>query len=480
MAASHERSASHRNHSAHKFPLLQLPDDVLGVIAKMMGKRASLTCSRLRQARGSPGACLYVPCHQMPSLQPSTSLGPTTPYRSFLKAWHHAVTSLELGGRVVLGGPSCQAIAEALPNLRQLKCHEIDPACNFSRFPSRSHSAQLTALTTLYSTTAAHDLSATAALAPRLRSLTVCTHNLADVPLHGDGVWAPLVSLSGLRHLHVPLRAVHLAAFPEAMRHLTGLTHLGLNLFYNTHEALDHLQGTLQALVRALAAMPLLASISIVGFTMLVPFLAPALQSMTALRHLCLEERYWNDAGPAPSPTTSTAGCLPDISTMPLLESLAVAGKGVIVQDNIRQMCSTTHGALRALQLAHMDFNHLSAVCVALKRLTALASLMLQSDSLDDSMNMARVHHRTLRRTLLLLPQLQNVQIHGNLKGFTPWLASLHAPTCLKLSNVQGGLQESDLRALVHLTSLRTLFLVGDMGGSSCRSLCMEAVRRLP
>jgi hypothetical protein len=84
---------------------------------------------------------------------------------------------------------------------------------------------------------------------------------------------------------------------------------------------------------------------------------------------------------------------------MPLLESLAIAGRGVIVQDNIRQMCSTKHEAPRALQLTHVDFADLTPLCVMLKRLTTLTSLMLQSDSLDDSISMARLHQRTLRRT---------------------------------------------------------------------------------
>jgi hypothetical protein len=358
LIPAHHRSqsdsslASHRYHcSAHKFPLLLLPNDVLQIIAKMMGKRASLTCSRLRQARGSPGTHLCLPYAEMPSLQPSTSPGPTTPYLPFLQAWQHPVTYLELGKGIVVDGPSCQAIAEALPNLRQLKCENIDPARN-----SSSHGIQLNALTHLYTTTTANDLSAMAALAPHLRSLTICTHNLTDTPPLDDGVWAPLVSLSCLQHLHVPLRSVHLSAFPDAMRDLTGLTHLGLNLFYNPHEALDHLQ---PLVVAALAAMPLLASIYIAGFTMLVPLLAPALQSMAALRHLGLEECYWNNAGPAPAPATSTVGCLPDISTMPLLESFTAIGMRVVDPDNTWHVSSSTqHGALRALQLARMDFAH--------------------------------------------------------------------------------------------------------------------------
>jgi hypothetical protein len=464
-----------RYHNVHRCPLLQLPDDVLGVIAHLMGKQATILCSKMRQVRRSPvGLCL--PFAEIPSTQPASSLpGPTIPYLSVLRSWPLPVTKLVLGDGIILDGPLCRVIAEALPSLSELTCTEVDPARNCTS------AFQLTALTSMHATAAAHDLRALVASAPQLRSLKILRHNASEAPPTKDSVWGPLAYLSNLEELVVPLRSVHLAAFPSAMRHLTGLTHLGLNLFCRPLQGIGHLLGDARRFVDALAALPLLTSAYISGFAMLAPFLAPALQAMTALRRLGLEGRYWWDGGEAAAhPIPILAGRLPDVSAMPRLECLALHGQGVVSPANMQQLCSAGSDTLRELRLSGGDFAHLPSVCAALQRLSALTGLVLHSEEAYSSGGMPLHHEELLSGALSMLTQLQNVNIHGDIGAFTPWLASLHRPTSLKLCYVQGGLQEADLLALTCLTSLRRLLLVGDLDLGMCRRLCMAAVRQLP
>jgi hypothetical protein len=108
--------------------------------AILMGRQAALICSRMRQARGSPGAGLALPFANT-STRPGTALGLATPYLSILQSWQFPVTRLALGSDVVVDGPTCHTIATALPNLKQLTCEKIDPAYNSTSLHGPWHCA---------------------------------------------------------------------------------------------------------------------------------------------------------------------------------------------------------------------------------------------------------------------------------------------------------------------------------------------------
>jgi hypothetical protein len=278
---AHHAVALPRAHNDRRSPLLALPDTLLSLIAKLMGKRARLLCSKLQQAHGSAGATIDFVDYTSHGRTGGTFF--STPYTDILSSWHHRDAVGRLALDTTLTAEHCALLATALPNLRELSCNGLDgpmlPICNVAEpeHPSLT-SLDLTGESTGNPWTIA-------AFAPNLQALTMrsCTR------VHPLGLWlARLRPLRSLRHLHLALHAYELGVPTVAggMQHLTGLTHLGLH----DHEE-PFLYGIFpndkcQTITQALAGLPHLESLKIQGFAILGESLGAGLQALQRLKRL--------------------------------------------------------------------------------------------------------------------------------------------------------------------------------------------------
>jgi hypothetical protein len=464
---------AHRRHNDAACPLLALPDGALGIIARKMGKRARLLCSRLRSAYGSPGAVLCPPAESAGASGECEDLVPLPPsVASALRSWHHpqAVRRLVLAG-IILDGPACRTIAEALPALRELRCGDLDAACNNASEAPPVH----TSLTRLH--VAQHDrddLLPLATFAPRLQALDI---SRIKAPTPPQELWGALASLRSLRSLDLPLHCRHLvdaASLPRALQQLTGLTRLGLDIIDG---AVDGGLAAEDAAVFTLAAagLPQLASVRMVDFRALGRPLGPALQAM-ALTRLELEEVDVANEDFVPS----LAGCFPDLSAMPRLQHLKLSGAAVVASGELLQACRGGSRSLRALELHALAWDVLPEACAVISHLPGLTMLSLEAEDwrlgLRDEAS-CDGHYQLLSHALSLHPQLLHLEVTAEVHGFVPCLTALTALTCLQLRFELTGVAESELAVVGSLTGLKTLALgnVREFG-----RLCMEVVRKLP
>jgi hypothetical protein len=348
--------------------LLRLPRDLLEMIAKKMGKRARLLCSKLCEAYGPPGALLRLDSASASLEQPRAVLSPLC--QSAIRAWRHphAVRRLSLGEDVFLHGRSCCLIADALPNLLELSCGRIDPALGG---PGITPSTTLTSLrgTTVYTMRSA------AAFAPNLRSLHIDSA-LPDSYWAADvEVWGAVSPLRSLQHLEVPVRLDQFTppeSFCAALRALSGLTHLGLH-HRAGHGSEVMPPEAMEAFIQALDGLPLLSSLKLRGLGCFGPSLGAALQART-LTSLHLEERSLPVAANA-----SLSGCIPDISAMTLLHHLTLTGRVVVAYSLLVMRRGEPLRSVGSLALADVDVMCFGIERAVLDCLPGLTSLRLES-----------------------------------------------------------------------------------------------------
>jgi hypothetical protein len=460
--------------------LLLLPDLVLLTIAKKIGKRARLVCTKLHQAYGPPGAVLSLQPHV--PFTTKESLLQFTPYVSIIRSWRHpsAVRRLVLGSDTSFDGTSCSTIAEALPSLRELSCiySSFDPSLDCGAGGITPH----TALTQLQLYMATPSMRSIPALAPNLRYLHIESYTFSENEPSSSSVWSALASLSSLQHLELHVLEEQLSpaeSFCNAMEVLTGLTHLGLHAIGGSVLQDGH------ALIQALAALPHLASVTIFGVRMLAPILGAALQAMK-LTALHLGDWMWADADTPDEGLPSLSGCLPVISAMPGLEHLAISGELLGASDALFQMYRGGSTSLRSLELQHMQWGQMLPACKMLAHLTGLTALSVQFYRCVEGGGQPACVTRTMLRhlgaALLRHPagQLQRLEILADLHGLVPTVARLSALTNLRLSFPVSGVLVSDLQGVGQLSSLKKMVLGPRFSRPGCHELCMETVRKLP
>jgi hypothetical protein len=444
--------------------LLHLQHDVLGIIARKMGKRARLLCSQVCHAYGPPGALLRL-----------DSAIHTASYQSIIQSYRypHAVRRLTLGHGVELDGPAWLLIAEALPNLLELTCDRIDTMLH--EFRTTTH----TSLTSLRAARMIANVDAVAALAQNLRSLHVAA-SLQFWP--ANQMWGALALIRGLQHLEVPVSTARLSpadSFCAAMEALTGLTHLGLHHDTSQDRGAAALPDATQPFTEALHGLPLLSSLKLQGLRWLGPPLGAALQALT-LTSLHLERAAGENQ--AHLPFTDLAGRLPDISAMPLLLHLGLAGSNIFRAFSL-QLGGGGSRSLRSLALTHvLATSQLGMLRDTLQGLTGLTSLSLGVSGSLHFQAMPFVATSQLAGALSQLPRLQHLEIRGNLYGLLPCLAGLTALTSLEVFLVIPlDLQLwAELQVVSTLSSLRKLSLKSHSFHPCVQTQCMRAVRSMP
>jgi hypothetical protein len=129
---AHHAIALPRAHNDRRSPLLALPDTLLSLIAKLMGKLARLLCCKLQQAHSSAGATIDFVDYTSHGRTGGTFF--STPYTNILSSWHHRNAVGRLALDTTLTAEHCALLATALPNLRELSCDGLDgpmlPRCN--------------------------------------------------------------------------------------------------------------------------------------------------------------------------------------------------------------------------------------------------------------------------------------------------------------------------------------------------------------
>ena len=505
-------------------PFLRLPDTLLHLISRKMGKRSRLLCSKLLEVYGSPGAVVTLPCPLPEAL--TTSLISALcyqprhdtplcsfknyffgPYSVILHSWQHPVRRLVLEQGLVLDNRDCHTIATALPTLRELECWAVRPSelpgtaprNTLARPPigqASAGTASSSALLSLQGRQAStHDsihicphttltslqvhalsspnLHGIADFAPHLRSLRVEAPNQkeylrCDPTLQQDG---PLASLRALQHLHLLVEGACLSAsaLPSALQQLTALTHLGLHL-EEASAAATIPEADARSFVGALAALPLLATVRLVRFRQLGPTLGAALQ---ALRLRRLELHAQDSEGVREQDLSAEdlavlRGCFPDIGAMPHLEHLTLAGELATCPTALVQVFrGSVNTTVTSLELRHMlqFVAHPDAVSHSLD---AMLSYLPSLTSLQLQLRWARNHEQSqvlLAEVLAGRTQLQHLQLWWGLSSFKlPMLPQL---TALELCNQTSleGLSSVTAQAIGSLCRLRKL-TIGNTRGS--------------
>jgi hypothetical protein len=447
-----------RAHRAHG--LLHLPPELLEIVARKMGKRARLLCTQLRQACGPPGAELRLEAAAAAPEEPEaaatyTFLSPLS--SSIIQSWRQPVRCLDLGDDTIVDGRARHLITEALPNLLELSCGGIDP------FRGASSTTPHTSLTSLRAITA-YNMQSVAAFAPNLRSLHIAGVLGNNSQSATADMFSALTLLPRLQHLEATFESFLLtppSSFRAAMRALTALTHLGLDIdCWDDHGVAS--PEMLQSFAQALAGLPLLSSVRLCGtFRVLVPPLGAALQALS-LTSLHVGHTPFSDYEEHP-PLADLGGLLPDISAMPLLRHLGLSGCGAFLAAYQRMLTvgAGDNGPLRSLELTGVPLSQLGMTCSMLEHLPGLTSLSLQvTDTLAGYQEQPQDTLR-LADTLSTHTKLQHLTILAmNLHGFVPCLAGLSALTHLVLSfSPAGELQRGDLQVVSMLTGLKKLTL---------------------
>jgi hypothetical protein len=462
--------------------LLNLPDLILAAIARKMGTRARLVCSKLCQVYGPPGAVLCPPAPAPCDCSSHIAMH-LTPCESIIKAWRHtaAVRRLVVSDLVLLDASACRTVAGALPNLRVLECGRIDPTHEDTG--AVAGIATHAALTSLHAASAPNDVRRVVAFAPSLRRLRIDQFDGQNSVLSASDLWGALASLRGLQSLQLPVHAQHLSppdSLSAALSALTRLTHLGLDLNSNVAAAAAVPAEHTQRLVQALAALPHLASVRLGGFRRLGSPLGPALQALR-LASLHLHDGCCHDDDAAPP---GLAGCLPALSAMPLLRHLAVSGGRIAGSHELLRMLGTGSPALNALEMHEVHADQLEAVCdvLACIRLPALTRLSLRFDDGHKQGAFAQWHGGHLAAGLMRLRRLQQLEVHSAMRAFLTYLESLPALTSLGLSfhGRGGGVFQPDLGVIGTLTGLRRLVLSGNRIPPHLRAPWWRAVGQLP
>jgi hypothetical protein len=484
---------------------------VLLVIMKHMGKQARLLCNQLRSLYGSPGATLSPPetvlSHRSSAATLSAILSTITSWRypaDVQKLLVPCVSGVKPSEATnpVLDAASCSTLAAALPNLVELKCHSVFHA---STTAPRSSDAitPLAALTSLDIQQLPQTLAPIASFAPNLRVLALeySTYN-SEFPRHPynvtppdrDSMWGTLLTLRSLQHLDLQVDATHLSspAFPSTLRSLTGLTHLGLYVRGALAVGASVPERDVQALTRALPALPHLASVRLHNIRAFGGSLGSGLEALQGLRCLDIGEHNFEYESEDDEPGLDVAaGCLPCVSALPYLESLKLCGhllaRHPSAHELMQAMCGWGSTSLTALELVGMCAGRSTAgACHVLRRLPALRSLrmeLLSHEVLNDSDS---EHNDTRCFQYALAPhtQLQHVALLAKLPCFMPWLATLpgrsNALTELEVACSRAHELEHNLEVVARLSSLKKLVFGSDLQAKGACRLCMEAVKKLP
>jgi hypothetical protein len=452
-AALADSSRAYNSQATNSSDLLHLPSELLCIIARKMGKRARLLCTKLCQLYGALGTTIRVDAAADPNHVLSLS------QRSIIRSLRHpsAVRRLVLGHNTSLDGHACCFIAEALPNLLQLSCGWVHPPDTLSA----SGITAPTSLTALSTLDVSYMTQSFAAFAPNLRSVLI--RKTFFNPAAAVCMWGALASLRGLQCLRAPLSSVHLvpsamhpSSFSSAMEALTGLTHLGLHVDWLRTAYIDSPEIT-QSFAQVLAGLPLLSGVSLCGVvSVLGPSLGAALQAL-GLTGLHVVESLSSRDG---------------LAVWPFLRACQQAPLG------------GGSGPLRALALTEICLGQdLDRVCAMIARLSGLTNLTLQAtDTRPGRHHQPQSTLQLLADTLHTHTQLRRLGICANLHDFLPCLAGLPALTSLDLSQclLHGALQRGDLQVVSALSSLRQLSLRPGNIKQGLRAEFMSAVRGLP
>jgi hypothetical protein len=280
-----------RRHNDLHALLLQLPDGVLSIIVRYMGKLTRRLCSKLQSVYGSPGSTLSPP---EPLMATRDKVATLAALRSVVQSWRYpdGVKHLVLrtfGGccthkNATMDALTCATFVEALPNLQDIGCHSITPALD--QAGSRvERITPHTALTSVHLQEAPADVSSIATYAPNLRALSIGTFSWPErmhMMTAGVCVWQGVLALQHLQNLDLELFTCQLIddpGFCTAMRQLTALTHLGLVLADARWTSIPACQ--VQRFFANLAIPPFLSSLKIMGFRSLGGALGPLLQVCT-------------------------------------------------------------------------------------------------------------------------------------------------------------------------------------------------------
>jgi hypothetical protein len=459
--------AVRRPHPASGLNLEQLPDQVLEIIVRKMGKRARLLCTKFCSMYGSPGAILATPSVARSSAE----------LVAVIKSWRYRESIKQLD----LGGPPCSdsrdggALAEALPNLCELACEGV-----------KDDSGPCTALTSLrvqdvFPGSQGDLLS----FAPSLHSLHIDAFWCTQGPHYRP--WDCMLdepTLPNLRRLHMPLITMHLmdAAFPSIAHRLTNLTCLELECMDGLSPASERPPvpaADRKLFAEGLAALPALARLKLDCFRSLSRLLGPALQALSTLTGLEMNEfgKYdWDGAQARPS----LKGCFPDFSAMPSLQHLALGGDQIIGSKELRKMYSKGSTSIQSLELRGMQYKQLQAACEMINHVAPLTNLQLCVYQPSAGKAARTKYDQPLRHVLARHTQLQRLEVRAGLHSFVPWLASLPGLTQLALVCDHTGIPESTLQVVGGLTGLKKLEL-GPIGkAASCLLEGIEAARKLP
>jgi hypothetical protein len=454
--------------STSGLPLQQLPDQVLEIIVKKMGKRSRLLCSQFCNMYGSPGTTLAMPSVSRSSIE----------LAAVMESWRHrkSITRLDLGGAPCCDSRDGGILAEVLPNLCELACMGV-----------KDDIGPYTSLTSLR----VQDVFPGAqggllSFAPNLRSLHIDAFWCTQGPHYRP--WDSMLdepTLPNLQRLHMPLITMHLMdeGFTAVTQRLTNLTCLEL-------ECMDGLSPASarppvpadgeRLFAEGLASLPLLARIKLDCFRSLSPVLGPALQALSGLTSLEMNEFGSYNWDPSPSRPT-LAGCFPDFNAMASLQHLALDGDQIIGSKELREMYSGGGASVKSLELRGMQYKQLQAACDMLNRVAALTNLVLGVDQPTAHNSVREKYDQPLRQALARHTQLQHLEIRAGLHSFVPWLASLPRLTQLTLVfDHTGARLQSDLEVVGRLAGLKKLELGSFGRGLGLLQRGIAAVKTLP
>jgi hypothetical protein len=437
----------------HAPNLLHLPDDTLGPIVKLMGKRSRLLCTRTLSLYGSPGST--VSCGILSTAKPWCY-----PVRRLVvHDWH-------------------PAWAAALPAVREIATKAMDPIPD-------TPLAQLTSLQLKHAPT---NPSAIPIFAPHLASLRLCEFGNENSSLSGAPLLRAVLPLrTALQRLDMGTTTALLGqpAFPAALKQLTALARFGLNIT----DWLEHplKPAAARRFTQALTALTHLSDVKIEGFRTLGKSLGPALQGL-GLTSLALAEYQnaydWHGDFPPDEepPKQRLTGCIPPICAMPGLQYLALRGELVTTSTEVWQLLFVGSASLTALDFQDVCPENLVALLGhTLGRFPALTKLgFSRRPNYDDCLCGER--GAGLSQALAHATQLQQLQVWANLTTI-PDLTSHTALTSLELE-MGDCLGEEGLQAVGALASLKRLALRGHAcdrdDGSNWGMRMMEAVKKLP
>jgi hypothetical protein len=465
-----------------------------------MGKRARLLCSTLCNLYGSRGSALSADrVLAGASLQGSFDANRAAArVLQRILSWRYpeAITRLELGFSVFFDGPDCRTVTTALPNLRELTCRRIFPERekqsddspdlvsvfeNLGMLGARRGTCNITphtALTSLRVQDVFPDSQGhLCTFAPNLRTLYIESCMCTQGPHYRP--WETLVAVpssTSLQRLHMPLITMHLMdeGFTAVTQRLTNLTCLELECMDGLSPASERSSvpaDSKRLFAEGLAALPLLARIKLDCFRSLSPVLGPALQALSGLTSLEMNEfggYSW----------AHNSGLFPNVSTMPSLQRSAGARSSVPGSSG---RC-TAREARRPSRSSCVSCSTSScrqhARCLRSYLLHSPTSCCGCTTQMQEAPN---AHCRPCPCSALARhTQLQRLDIRAGLHSFVPWLATLPGLTQLTLVFDHTGVLQSDLEVVGRLAGLKMLELGLFGKAKGCLQGGSAAVRKLP